>query len=178
VSRNSFTRVRPRPRVLLGALVSATLCASILAVPSCAQTPSEPAPSVTAAPASKEIGDYNDCMIESGWEPSAVYEDGSYGFSFTDAQAGPFHAANDACIEAIGANEGPDWTTDHWESFFAELLKQSDCLANEGIPVTTPPSFATWLDTGRRWGPYEGVPTELVIDRLEELESACPSPTS
>ena len=178
MTRNSFTSVRHRPRVLLGLVVFATLCTSVVVVPSCAQAPSEPAPSVTAAPASKEISDYNDCMIESGWEPSAVDEDGSYGFSFTDAQAGPFRAANDACIEAIGANEEPDWTTDHWESFFAELLKQSDCLANEGIPVITAPSFATWLDTGRRWGPYEGVPPELVIDRLEELESACPSPTS
>lgn len=120
---------------------------------------------------------YNACMGARGWHPT-LRNDGTFDYTFTDEQYEQFATDSSECTDEIGVNEEPDLTQEQWRSFHGKLVEVHDCLKDQGLELSGPPTFQRWMDEGRRWGPYGDVSPEVIGDRLEELETACPPLTT
>lgn len=115
-------------------------------------------------------------MIDRGWTPR-VDADGSSSFNVTNEQKDAFQSDNAECVELIGGNLEPVKSEEEWLEFYDRLVQTNRCLIEYGLDLPAPPTFQSWQDSGRNWGPYGDVPLEIIQEELPALEQACPQPS-
>lgn len=118
--------------------------------------------------------DIHVCMEAEGWD-SELQSDGSYRFSYEEAQSDAFNAANVKCIDDAGGNLPIVRSDEDWRGIYDFYLGSVECLRSNGEDVPDAPSFTVWEESNFAWAPYATVnPANMTMERFLELTTACP----
>ncbi|WP_162802058.1 hypothetical protein [Ornithinimicrobium murale] len=117
------------------------------------------------------------CMQEEGWPATAV-KDGGLQYQNIPEQKSAINESFYACFAQYPLAEeflavGPD----HYEELYDYFVNEvKPCLEGQGIAISDPPSFESWLavaeqDEGKHWDPTVEIPDSADFQALQEI---CP----
>jgi hypothetical protein len=110
------------------------------------------------------------CILERGFR-AEVYE-GIGVMVHYDGQEEAVERAVAECSDDVDARyPDPPLLSDR-ESYDA-FLEAAECLEAEGVTVSDPPTFETWVESGRTWSPFSDIGLD---DDFWALHRKCPQP--
>jgi hypothetical protein len=91
---------------------------------------------------------------------------------YYDGQEEAAERASDECSAMV--DEGyPDPPPLSEREYYDALLAAAECLEVEGVAVSDPPTFETWVESGRTWSPFNDIGLD---DDFWALHRKCPQP--
>ena len=110
------------------------------------------------------------CIRERGFR--AEVSEGIGIHLYYDGQEEAAERASDECAAMV--DEGyPDPPPLSDREYYDALLASAECLEAEGVTVSEPPTFATWVDSGHAWTPFSDIGLD---EDFWALHRKCPQP--
>ena len=110
------------------------------------------------------------CIRERGFR--AEVSEGIGIHLYYDGQEEAANQAHAECSDDVDARY-PDPPPLSDREYYDALLASAECLEAEGVTVSEPPTFATWVDSGRMWSPF----LDIGLDEdFWALHRKCPQP--
>ena len=110
------------------------------------------------------------CIRERGFR--AEVSEGIGVMLYFDGQEEAANQALDECSDDVDARY-PDPPPLSDREHYDALLASAECLEAEGVTVSEPPTFATWVDSGHAWTPFSDIGLD---EDFWALHRKCPQP--
>lgn len=120
-----------------------------------------PSPGATPQPTYRQsLGEFllavTACLQDKGY--TVHVDDTGSGVVF-DGSTDPAATTADtrACVEAVDParlQPPPPLTADQLLELYRYVVAQTECMRNAGYPVSDPPPFQVWVDSGQAFDPY------------------------